>query len=190
MANNDKDFRPLLERDDRWHWKENEMLARVLTEGSPELGADISKRLKELQPKYKGPINLPQKFGEYLMRRGDAWNVKEMLAVMAVWSGDKANAGKAMDGIMEAFRNLNGEPAVAPASKAAQEPYVSKGQDDGQSYTGKGRSPYAGPYSPYKAGPYTSEHTKGIVDGKGVVIVPSTPSLDGLNKVVENIKKL
>lgn len=109
MAN--KDVKDILKRDDAWHWKENEMLAQVLTEGDPERRRELTARLKELQPTYgDGTLDVPEEMLGYLLRRGNLWNMKENLAVMAVWSGDKTAGIKAIDGMMEAFRDAYGSP--------------------------------------------------------------------------------
>lgn len=114
---NDKrrDVKDLLRRGDAWHWKENEMLAHVLTEGDPTTRDALKARLKELQPTYgDGPLEVPEGLVEYLLKRDDAANVKEKATVLAVWSGDKTNAIQAIQAIREAYRAANGIVSSAP----------------------------------------------------------------------------
>ncbi len=82
---------------------------------------------------YKGKVNVPERLARYLTERDDFTNVKEMLTVLALRSGDPALAKYAMEAIQEAYRGLHvgysGGPVQVPKPAVPKKPKPTGGEN-------------------------------------------------------------
>ncbi len=118
----DRNFKDVMERDDAFHQAESILTAYALTARDKEYAGRLLDALQKIkQPSYKGPVNLPEDMTQYVMRRGDFWNLKQQLSVLAL-DRDNPNAPKAMEYIMEAFRVMHAGYQPLPVSAAAPKP--------------------------------------------------------------------